>query len=180
MRLETWNLRDMEVLKDLGLDGRTILVNAAGFIILVLLLKRFLFGPVGRMLKQREEKVAGTLEKVESDRQAMEKTRAEYEERMAQIELEARNRIQEAIKEAGEVRNQLLEEARRQSQEIVERGRGEIEREKEKAIVALRDEVVDLAVGAAERLLRERLDDAAHRRLVSEFIEGMEDYPWKT
>lgn len=170
----------MEVFKELGLDGRTILVNAVGFIILVVLLKRFLFGPVKGILRQREEKVAGTLAKVESDRQAMEKTRAEYEERMAKIELEARNRIQEAIKEAGETRNQLLEEARRQSQEIVERGKVEIEREKKKAIVALRDEVVDLAVEAAEKLLRERLDDAAHRRLVSEFIDGMESYPWRT
>lgn len=170
----------MEVFKDLGLDGRTILVNAAGFIILVLLLKRFLFAPVGRILKQREEKVAGTLAKVEAERLAMEKSRAEYEERIARIEQEARDRIQEAIREAGQIRNQLLEEARRQSQEIVERGKVEIEREKRKAIVALRDEVVDLAVGAAEKLLRERLDEAAQRRLVSQFIEEMESYPWRT
>jgi F-type H+-transporting ATPase subunit b len=168
------------VLKQLGLDGRTLLVNAAGFIILVLLLKRFLFAPVAKILKQREERVADTLAKADSDRQAMEKIRTEYEGRIAQIEQEARNRIQEAIKEAGTIRSQLLEEARRQSQEILERGQAEIEREKQKAIVALRDEVVDLAVEAAEKLLRERLDDAAHRRLVSDFIEGMENYPWKT
>ena len=170
----------MEVLKDLGLDGRTILVNAAGFIVLVWVLKLLLFTPVARMLKQREEKVAGTLAQVEADRQAMEEMRTEYEERMAEIESESRNRIQEAIKEAGETRNQLLEEARQQAQEAVERGKEEIEPEKVKAIVTLRDEVADLAVMAAEKLLRERLDDASHRRLVSEFIEGMEDHQWRT
>jgi F-type H+-transporting ATPase subunit b len=170
----------MEVFKDLGLDGRTILVNAAGFIVLVLLLKRFLFAPVAQVLKRREERVAATLAKADSERQAMEKMRSEYEQRIAKIEEEARTRIQDAIKEAGEIRNGLLEEARQQSQEIVERGKSEIERERQKAVVALRDEVVGLAVEAAERLLREKLDDAAHRRLVSEFIEGMESYPWRT
>jgi F-type H+-transporting ATPase subunit b len=170
----------MEVFKDLGLDGRTILVNAAGFIVLVLLLKRFLFAPVAQVLKRREERVVATLAKADSERQAMEKMRSEYEQRIAKIEEEARTRIQDAIKEAGEIRNRLLEEARQQSQEIVERGKSEIERERQKAVVALRDEVVGLAVEAAERLLREKLDDAAHRRLVSEFIEGMETYPWRT
>jgi len=170
----------MDVLKELGLDGRTILVNVAGFAVLVFLMKRFLFGPVAQILKQRAEKVAGELAKAEADRLAMEKVRAEYEERVTQIELETRNRIQEAIKEAGEIRNQLLEEARQQSQAVVERGRREIEREKQRAIVELRDEVADLAVAAAEKLLREKLDGDAQRRLVSEFIEGMESYPWKT
>lgn len=161
-------------LKDLGIEPRLLLVNAAGFLVLFWLLKRYLFGPVRKVLSARQEHVAQTLDEAEAHRQQMEQARQEYEARIAQIESEARDRIQAAIREAGEIKESIISGAREEAERIVERGRREVEREKEKAMVDIRDRVADLAVEGARQVLERELDVQAHRRLIREFIEELD------
>ncbi|HOM70669.1 MAG TPA: F0F1 ATP synthase subunit B [Armatimonadota bacterium] len=164
----------METLfEELGIDPTIIVVNIIGFILLVWLLKRFLYRPITQMMDQRAEDIRSTYAAAETEKAAMEELRRDYEEQLADIEAEAHERIQAAIKEAHSIRDDIIADAREKSDAIILRGEEELAREREKAIVELREEVANLIISASSKLLERSLDDQSHRRLIDEFISGV-------
>lgn len=158
----------------LHIDLRVLLVQIGGFVLLLLIFKRFLFGPVGNILESRKQEIASDYENAERDRSLAEDLRQDYERRLAGIEVEARERIQAAIKEGQEHRDALLAEAREEAERLVRRGEEELEREHAKAMVELREEVVDLAISSARKMIERSLDDPTHRAMIKEFIDSIE------
>jgi F-type H+-transporting ATPase subunit b len=101
----------------------------------------------------------------------MERLRDEYEQRLANIEAEARAQIQQAVKEAQQVREQILAEARQQAEKMIRDAEEVIRYEREKALAEMRTQVVDLTLLATSRILQESVDDARHRKMVEDFID---------
>lgn len=159
------------LLQQLGIEPKVLLIQIVGFVLLYLLLKRFLFGPIGNLLRQREEEIQSTFRQIEADQAAAERARTELEQRLTRIETEARERMQAVLREAQALREEILSEAHKQAETIVENGRQEIEREKQKALVELREEMANLTILAAGKILGEALDRDRHRRLIEEFIQ---------
>jgi len=158
----------------LNIDPRVLLIQIGGFVILLIVFKRYLFGPIAQVLESRRQEIASAYEEAEKERTSAAGLRADYEQRLRQIETEARERIQAAIKEGQQHRDALIAEARTEAERILRRGQEELERELAKARIQLREEVVDLAIESARRLIERSLDDAAHRRLVADFISSIE------
>lgn len=159
-----------ELMHQLGIEPATIVVEMVGFVLLLLLLKRFLWGPVTEYLEGRKQDIAQTYEKVEQTRQEMERLRSEYEQRLANIEAEARAQIQQAVKEAQQVREQILAEARQQAEKMVSDAEETIRYERQKALAEMRTQVVELTLLATGKILQESIDDARHRKIVEDFI----------
>jgi F-type H+-transporting ATPase subunit b len=160
-----------EIMHQLGIEPATIVVEMVGFVLLLVLLKRFLWTPVTSYLEQRQMDIAQTYDKVEHTRQEMERLRSEYEQRLASIEAEARAQIQQAVKEAQEVREHILAEARQQAEKMIRDAEEAIRYEREKALAEMRTQVVDLTLLATSRILQESVDDARHRKMVEDFID---------
>jgi F-type H+-transporting ATPase subunit b len=160
-----------EIMHQLGVEPATIVVEMVGFVLLLVLLKRFLWSPVTGYLEQRQRDIAQTYDKVEQTRQEMERLRDEYEQRLANIEAEARAQIQQAVKEAQQVREQILAEARQQAEKMIRDAEEVIRYEREKALAEMRTQVVDLTLLATSRILQESVDDARHRKMVEDFID---------
>ncbi len=158
----------------LGIDFNILLIQTIGFLVLLWIVTKFFWKPLGAMLEQRRADINATYDKIEADRREMERLRADYEARLNQIEAEARERIQQALGEAQQLREQILADARRQAEDIVARAQEQAQLEREKLLSELQTYVADLTIAATSRLLRESLDDARHRRLVSEFIQNAE------
>ncbi len=154
----------------LDISWQALLIQIVGFLLLVAVMKKYLFGPIGGILEARQNDIQGTLDQIQRDRQAMETSRQEYEARLAAIEAEARDRIQNAIKEAQGMKDEIVGAARTEADRLVSHARDEIVREKQQALVELRTHVADLAVNAAGKILRRSVDDRTHRELVSDFI----------
>lgn len=160
-----------EVMHQLGIEPAAIVVEMVGFVLLLLLLKRFLWKPVTDYLEQRQQDIAQTYDKVEQTRQEMERLRSDYEQRLANIEAEARAQIQQAVKEAQQMREQILAEARQQAEKMIHDAEETIRYEREKALAEMRTQVVELTLLATSRILQESVDDARHRKMVQEFID---------
>ena len=158
----------------LGIYPAAVILQIVAFLILVWVLKKWLFGPIGGILEARQNDIQGTMDQIQRDRQAMEASRQEYEARLATIEAEARDRIQNAIKEAQGMKEEIVGSAHTEADRLVTHAREEIVREKQQALTELRTVVADLAVNAAGKILRRSVDDRAHRDLVSEFINQVE------
>jgi F-type H+-transporting ATPase subunit b len=154
----------------LQITPQALLLQIVSFLLLIWLMRRFLFGPIGGILEARQNEVRSTLDQVYRDREAMETSRREYEARLAGIEAEARDRIQAAIKDAQGMKEEIIGAAHTEADRLVTHAREEVVREKQRAMVELRTQVADLAVEAAGKILRRSVDDRAHRELVTDFI----------
>lgn len=147
-----------------------VITQSIGFILLVLFLGKFAFGPIGAVVEARQREIKDTLDQVAADRRAMEQTRAEYEQRLANIAEEAREHSAREIHRAQEEAAAMLGKAKEEAAAYRERTLSEIEQERKKAVAEIRAEMADLAVIAAGKILEREINPAVHRDLISDFI----------
>ena len=159
-----------KILGDLNIDPKLILINIIGFGVLYLLASKLVFAPIGRVLDDREGEISSTYDKLDADQKQMEALKAEYESRLEQIESEAREKIQAAIKEAEAARDKIITDANVRAKDLVTKAEGEAEREREQAMITLRQQIVELAMGATHKVVGESLDAAKQKSLIDDFI----------
>lgn len=163
----------MNALQALGVDWNLLVTQIVGFFIFAWLFLRLVKNPVVGILDQRRADIQETYDQLDRDRESMEDVRRQYEQRLAGIEAEAREKIQAAIAEAQELRATMIAEAQKQADAIMERGRADTERERQKAFLETRQQMVNLAVAAAGKVIGETLNDARHTKLVDDFIANV-------
>jgi F-type H+-transporting ATPase subunit b len=162
------------VLESLGIKGPELLVNIVGFVLLIWLLKRYMFGPVGEFLEQRRQRIAQDLADAERARQSaaaeLAALQAGRADKLAAADQEAAKLKAAGLAEA----NALKDKARGESSNMVRQAEAEIARKTQDALVGLRSETTVLAVGMCEKLLRNSLTAERHAALVDQFIEDIE------
>lgn len=144
------------------------------FMILFPLLKSFFFDALSDAIKGRTSELEKTFSEAENLRSEMAQLRRDYEAKIQATEAEARETIQSQIREAQELRQQLMAEASAKADEMLRRAQEEIEAEKHKVLTELRLKAVDMTISAAEKLIGENMDTDRNRKLVDEFIEKVE------
>lgn len=160
----------MGLLDQLNINPAAIAVNIVGFLLLLFVLQKMVFRPIGTVLGERERDVNGRYDRLEADQRQMDALKTDYEQRLAGIEAEAREKIQSAIKDAQTARDQIVNEAAGRSREMIQRAEAEVAHEREQAMITFRQQVVDLAIGAATKVIGDGLDETRQRRLVDDFI----------
>lgn len=154
----------------LAINIPLLITQIIGFLLLIWFLNRFVFRQIFAILDQRQREIQETYDQLDRDRANMEQLRRSYEDRLAGIEAEARERIQASVKEAQQLRDSLEADARQRAEAIITQGRNDIERERQKAFLDMRQQIVALTVAAAGKLVGEALDDPHHHKLVDDFI----------
>lgn len=154
----------------LGFNLPGLVAQLVNFLILLIVLRLFLYKPILRILDERKRRIEEGL--MRSEQAATQAAASEDAARLAMEEArnESRAVIQRAQETAGRLRGELEEQARAQAEQIVERARAEIQLEREQAIQQLRSEFAGLAMLAAERVIGQSLDRQAHQRLIDEVI----------
>ena len=163
----------MAILDLFGIEPKFFLTISLGFLILFFILKTYAFGPIFGMLQARQDKIRGDLDDAEARRNEMVSLQKQYEQRLAQIEDEARDKIQAAVKEAQAAREELLQKAHADADEVRRRAQDDIAREREIANAEMRDQIAKLSAQVAGRLIKQTLDPAAHARLIDDVIGGI-------
>ncbi len=160
------------LLDALNIDPTAILINIVGFLVLLWLCNIIVFGPIGKLLADRQKDIGDTYDKIDADKRSMEQTRDDYQRRLAAIEEERRETVARAISEAQTTRDQIVHEAQARAQEMIKRAELDVEHERAEALITLRNQVVDLALGATTKLIGDSLDESRQRRLIDEFINA--------
>ena len=161
------------LLDAVGLDFRTIIIQAIGFLVVLLILWKFVFGRVGGVLADRQNEIISRMNKLEADQKALDRLNAETRQRMNEIEAEAQAKIQAAMAEGNAERQRILDQARREASNELERARVEIQREKDEAILELRGVVAELAIGAASEIIAKQLALSEHQRIIDQYIQRL-------
>jgi F-type H+-transporting ATPase subunit b len=159
--------------KLLNLEPGMLIWTFITFGLLLWLLKKFAWKPLLGALESRENKIREDLQKAEDARLGAEQLLAEHRKLMLNSEVEARKIIDEAKGTAEMLKQGIVDTAHEQARQLTAQAKAEIQREKDTALSELREEVADLAIRAAGKILGEELDAAKHRKLVDDFIGNL-------
>lgn len=163
-----------EMFAGLQLDFGKTITNIGVFLLFIPVINIYFSTPLKEAMDARNQELETTFSDAEQLRTQMQTLKADYEARLVKTEAEARDQIQSQIKEAQNLRQQLMSEATQKADAMVKQAQLEIDQEKQNAISAIRTHVVDLSLAAAEKVIGENMDTEKNRRLVAEFIDTVE------
>ncbi|MCZ8537206.1 MULTISPECIES: F0F1 ATP synthase subunit B [Paenisporosarcina] len=152
------------------LNTGDILVTLVIFSILMLLLKKFAWGPLMGVMKQREDLIASEIEAAENSRLESHKLLEEQRSLLKEARTEAQGIVENAKKQGDVQREEIITAARAEANRLKESAVREIETEKDRAIAAVREEVVSLSVLAASKVLGKQISEEDNRALIEETI----------
>jgi len=133
---------------------------------------KMVMGPITRALYERDDIAKSAVTKAEQASADAERARSEVEVRLGEARAEAQ-RILQAARERGETRErEIVEKAKNEASALLESARALIRAEKDKALAAIRSEVVDLAIGAASKVIERNVGSDDDRRLVGTIVSG--------
>ncbi|MRG86197.1 F0F1 ATP synthase subunit B [Salinibacillus xinjiangensis] len=158
-----------------SLNGGDIAVSLITFIILLALLKKFAWGPLMGIMKEREDHIANEIDTAEKNRQEAERLAKEAQDSIKNTRQEAQAIIEEAKQTAKEQEQSIVTAARTEADCIKESARQEIEQEKEKAITALQDQVASLSVRIASKVIEKELSEQDQEKLINEYLKEVGD-----
>jgi len=144
--------------------------TALTFLLLLVLLSKFAWGPIVKMLDERERTIREAIEQAKKERAEAERMMTEQKAALAAAQREAAALAQQSKVEVEALRADLTARARKEAEELVATARRQIQEEKTKAVAELKGQVADLAIDAARRLIKSSLDEKAQRALVEEYI----------
>jgi len=153
-----------------GLNTWDILATLFFFTLLMVLLKKFAWGPLMGIMNEREQLVASEIEAAENSRIESQKLLDEQRELLKQARTEALAIVENAKKQGDVSREEIMTTAREEAARLKESAVREIETEKARAIAAVREEVVSLSVLAASKVLEKEVTEEDNRALIEATI----------
>jgi F-type H+-transporting ATPase subunit b len=158
----------------LVVNGGLMIWTLVVFGLLFVALRRFAWPAILEAVQAREAALERQLAEAEQNRSDSAAALAEHRRLLASARTEAQGLIAEAQATAEKLRQAAIEKTRHEQDEILARARREITAERDKALVELRREAVDLSLAAAAKLIGQRLDGAADRSLVEGYLASLE------
>lgn len=141
------------------------------FALLLLLLKRFAWKPILASIDERDQKIKDALDRAASIQHESEQQIAEQRKVLAQAQEQASILMADARKNAEAIREQLVEQAQSEKSKIIRSATDEIESMKIQIKTELREFSAELAVGTAEKILKDQLDQPKAKNLASRMVK---------
>jgi F-type H+-transporting ATPase subunit b len=146
------------------------LYQIAAFFVLLLLLKKFAFGPVMNMMEKRERHIADQISSAEKNREEAEAYLTEQREAIQEARMEAKDIVENSKKSSEQQAADIVKSARDEAERLKENAKQEINTEKAQAISALREQVSTLSVLVAAKVIEKELDEQEQEKLIQETL----------
>ena len=145
------------------------------FIALILLLKKFAWGPILSAVEDREEGIKEALELAEKAKEEMQALNADNERILAEARIERDVLLKEAREMKDKIVNEAKDQANTEADKILLSAKEQINNEKLKAITELKNQVADMSIDIAEKILRSELSDSnKQKELVAQVLKSNE------
>ena len=145
-------------------------VNIVAFLILFVVLAKFAFPPITKMLDERADKIRESLEKAEDTRVEAERLLDEYKVQMAEARAEATQVIEQGRKVAESMKAEILAKAKEEAEAEKLKAIEAIKAEKNAAMAEIKGEVADLSVAVAGKILGSSLTKSDHEALIDKYL----------
>lgn len=155
----------------LGINLPGLIAQIVNFLILLVLIYLFAYKRVIKMLDERSKRIKESMEQTESIKQEMARTEEKVEAQLDVARREGQALIAMAAQAGEQLREEARQEARRETEALIVRARQQIQLERDQALDELRRQFVDVAILAAEKVIKESLDKQKHQQLIEEVLE---------
>jgi F-type H+-transporting ATPase subunit b len=162
----------MELLK--LLNPTELAVQLISFLILFFLLKKYLWTNFMAFLDQRRDKIADDVKSIEDAKKDIAKIKTDYEAKISEIEKLSRERVQAGIEQGRKDAEQIKVKAQEEAQKIISKAQETISYEVAKAKEDLKNDIVGLAMSAAELVVKEKVNPEKDRKLIEDFIREVD------
>ncbi len=158
----------------MNLEWQQLLTHAFGFLITLWILKKFAWKPLLGLMEERRLRIEGEFKRIEDEKGKVAQQLSVYEAKLKEIDNERRAKLVEAVEEGKKVAADIKANAQNEVKELHVKAKAELERDVAKARVELRDQMVAITMTAAEKIIKEKLDDPKHRDLINRYIAEVE------
>ena len=146
------------------------------FLILLGVLTRFAWKPLLKALETRENEISQSLEDAEKAKQELERLSAESDEIIAKARSEAQGIVSEGKKAAEQLTATTLNKAKEEAMANLSAAKEQIKIERDKAIVEIKGEVVNLSLSVAEKLVKKNLSKEDNKSLIDESLKNVKGF----
>ncbi len=152
-----------------------ILISLINLLILFLMLKKFLFKPVQKMMAARQAQVDQVYEDADKQLKSAAQMKQEYEQRLSSARDEADTLVRNATATAQQRGDQLVSEAQQQASRLKQKAAEEIEQQKKQMLSEVRQDISELAVDIASKVIEREINQGDYDAFVDEFIRNVGD-----
>jgi len=159
-----------DILEQLGINFKLLFIQLLGFLILLWMMKKFLWGRVLDMIQNRTAEIKNAYDSNEKTRSEVIALKSEYEQKLYKARVEADAIVKSAVDQAEKEGRAIIEKSRIEAEQVRSRALADIDQEKKRVIAEMRIEVLRVSVEIAGRLLARQIDTADVGRITDEVI----------
>ena len=152
-----------------------IVISLCNLTILFLIIKKFLFKPVKKLLAEREAMANAEYDKAKAARADAEKSRSEWDAKLKGADAEAERIVKTASDSAKRNAERIESDAKEQAEHILTSAREGAELEYKRAQDSIRSEIADVSAAIAAKVIGREIDEKTHHDLIGQFIDGIGD-----
>ncbi len=160
----------MQSLDIISINIWHIVISLCNLLILFLMLKKFLYQPVKKVLADRQAAIDSRYDEADKAKSEALQSKAEWEERMAAADEEAAGIVSSAVESANRQSSAILGETKEKADRMISRARAEADAERRKAEDDIKDRIADVSAAIAGKLLEREISAADHSDLIDSFI----------
>ena len=162
-----------ETLALVSIDPGTIIFTLINTLIIFLIFRFFLYKPVCGILDKRKEMAAAEIAEAKAAKESAAKAEQEYLDRLADAKTEAAEIVKQATARAQAREEEIVAEANKQAQSIRAKAESDIERDKKRAINEIKDEISEMVVLAATKVVEREISEKDNEEIISGFLANV-------
>lgn len=159
----------------IGVNFWTALFVLINTLTIFFVAKKFLVGPVLKIIQDRQQEIDDMYAQAGGVQQQAEQMRAEYQEKLSDAQATSERMVKEATARAQRREDEIIRQANQEASAILDKAAADIAQEKKKAINEAKDEISDMAMAIAGKVVGRELTAADQSALVDSFIDGLGD-----
>ena len=154
----------------LNIDWTHILFTVINLLIFYIIIRKFLFGPVNRIIKEREEEISQINSEAESKRKEAEALKVSLDSEVERIENLKKETLAESNAKATEEYNKIIDEAKKKAQSIIDEAAVEAENQQKRILKENQKELSETILNAASAMMAEEKNSEEDRKLLDLFL----------
>ena len=163
-----------EVLNIINPMTSTVFWSIIVFIILIVILWRFVLKPVNKIIVKRQEEIQEAVNIADRQRQEAQKFIEDQKLQLEAAKKESRQIIEDSKAAARKIKEEIEEKASEKSRTILDSALEEIKAERDRSIFAVKNLIVEIAMDATEKIIGKSLSEEEHKKLIEESLKEVQ------
>jgi F-type H+-transporting ATPase subunit b len=151
----------------------TIFWSIVVFVIMVVVLWRLVLKPVNNMISKRQEEIREKIDSADRQNEEAKKYLDEQQKNIEKSRVEAKKIIDEGKDAARKIKEDIEAKASEKSRAMMDDAMAEIKSEKERSLIEVKNEIIDIALGASEKIVTKKLSEEEHKKLIEDSLKEL-------